>query len=514
MNTVICAGGTGTRMLEAMLHLCAAGLGPNLLRVLVIDPDRSNGNGDRATALVERYREGHRLFAKTLSGEFGFFRTELDLLDVGREVGLKIWSPVGPNDRLQDLLKIKLLRGSTTPEDVWRLFFTQQELEMDLKEGFRARPSVGAAAMSLVAREADRAPWNLLLQRIQNDMNGEQGARVFLTGSIFGGTGAATLFPIARFLRERLHGTRLRVAACPVSPYFQFAESAASVSQPVAADAARSEDFPTHSKGAVDFYRFLERHVAPPFDVLFWIGDNSPRALDYAPGGRSQRNPAHLVELLGALAGLEFFSAPEALSGSCYAAAEQRPGGGGEETVSIDWSDLPLIRTLHEDFKRKVLRFWLTGVAHLGFAGPLVRHPEIDRQPLLVPWYWQCFARHKHSLSGEKQRLALDFLDSFFASSHFPWWQQIHSDESVHLGNRVAFPADGVCRLDRLCNLYWPDRAAAADPDAIDRFYSDLCTVTERGGGTTPEALYLAQLAHAADKFAEREYRRNSTEES
>jgi hypothetical protein len=508
MNTLICAGGTGVRVLEAVLHLCAAGLGPDKLRLLVIDPDRSNGNGDRTSTLVDRYREGHRRFAATVGDGLRLFRTELDLLTVGSESGLKIWSPVSTSDQLQDLLKIHLLASTDTPADLWQLFFSRRELEMDLREGFRARPSVGAAAMSLVHLQADEQPWKLLLERIKNDLAEEAGARIFLTGSIFGGTGAATLFPIGRFLRERNDSKRLHLAAAPITPYFRFAAAAAQPGMAAVPDAARSEDFPTHTRGAVDFYRHLERKEAPPFDVLFWIGDSSPRTLEYAPGGTRQRNPAHLVEFLAALAAVEFFLAPTALRGSCYASAELAAGEVDSVTgTPVHWDDLPLVKRSRKQVQEALLRFWLSGVVHLGFAGPLVRQPEIDRDPRLVPWYWQRFARNGETLQSEDNREGLEFLDDFFANYHFPWWQQVHLEETVQLANRVALPDNGTVRLDRLANALWPDRPGEADADAIDRFYSDLASVPKRLGGTAGTPAYLALLAHASDRFISREYK-------
>ena len=45
MNYLICAGGSGVRVLESMIHLCAMGLGPDELRVLAVDPDNANASG-------------------------------------------------------------------------------------------------------------------------------------------------------------------------------------------------------------------------------------------------------------------------------------------------------------------------------------------------------------------------------------------------------------------------------------------------------------------------------------
>jgi hypothetical protein len=257
----------------------------------------------------------------------------------------------------------------------------------------------------------------------------------------------------------------------------------------------------------VDFYRHLERFDEPPFDALFWIGDSNQRTLEYAPGGTRQRNPAHIVELAAALTALEFFASPTVATGSCYTGASRTNGAGPSASEAIlVWEDLPLISGSHGALSKAVLRFWLVGLVHLAFTGALVRDPRLDRNPQLVPWYWRRFARKGDSLSTEGNRLALEFLDRFFAEDHFPWWRQLQTEEAVRLANSTALPDGNGIRLDRLANLFWPDRSGDADPDAIDRFYSDLAAVPKKLGGSGGASAYLALLAHAADRFVRREY--------
>jgi hypothetical protein len=64
MDTLICAGGSGSRVLEAVIHLCADGLGPQKLRILVIDPDATNGCLNRTGKLVDTYQKVHQIFGK------------------------------------------------------------------------------------------------------------------------------------------------------------------------------------------------------------------------------------------------------------------------------------------------------------------------------------------------------------------------------------------------------------------------------------------------------------------
>lgn len=513
MNTLICAGGSGTRVLEALIHLCAAGLGPPSLRVLVIDPDSANGNGNRVTALVERYREAHDQFKGQLGEGLGLFGTELDLLDVGsRSDGLKTWSPIKKNEKLRDVLNVDLLGTTDTSPDVVRLFFTGDELSMDLSEGFRGRPSVGAAAMALVTLQKGEQPWRQLVEKLQGDLARPEGARVFMAGSVFGGTGASTFYPIARFLREvpELNRQALKIGVGALSPYFRFGAAEAREGAQTVKEAARAELFPLATRGAVDFYDHLQTSKNWPFDLVYWMGDDSPVSVPYAPGGSEQRNPSHYVELMTAMAALDFFKSPQVLQGSCYAGASR---GDGTANGHLEWEDLPLVAYDRAEVRQALLRFVLAGCVHLGFAGPLVRRSELMSRPERVPWYWQRFASKGDSLGTEKNVAVLKLLDDFFHGYHFPWWEQMHQQDGFRLFNRTAFGnGDGV-RLDRLANLVGADRAAEADPDAIDDFYTDMMRVPKRKGGSRGTPAYLALLAHAADRFITREYKKTGTKE-
>jgi hypothetical protein len=514
MNTLICAGGSGVRVLEALLHLCAAGLGPASLRLLVIDPDGANGNGARVTDLVESYLEGHRRFAGRLGDGLNLFRTELDLLDVGgRSAGLKTWSPIEKGQRLREVLNVDLLDSTSTPPEMVRLFFTQEEINMDLTQGFRGHPSVGAAAMSLVALKKGEQPWSQLVEKLRGDLAHDHGARVFLAGSVFGGTGAATFYPIARFLRTvpEVNHSRLKVAAGALSPYFRFEAASSGTDSAASRQAAKAERFPLATRSAVDFYEHLRLNAVTdswPFNAFYWVGDDSPLSVPYAPGGPNQKNPSHFVELVTALAAVDFFSNPDDIQGSCYAGSN-----GTDAETSLNWDDLPLARLDREKIRRSLLRFFLAGTVHLGFSGPLARLPEIEAFPYRVPWYWERFASKGDRLSTEASRAGLDFLDRFFHDQHFSWWLELHGRDAVRLFNRSALNGNGEVRLDRLTNLLWPDRAGESDPDAIDSFYSEMMKVPKKRGGEGGAAAYLALLAHAADRFIDSHYTKTGSKE-
>ena len=521
MNTLICAGGSGLRVLEAVLHLCAAGLGPDKLRVLAVDPDGANGNGSEVTALLGKYRDGARRFRWRLGGDragkrIQLFGTELDLLDIdGRSDGLKIWSPVRSDEHLRDLLGVELLTAHGVPRDLVSLFFSSDELNMDLDQGFRGRPSVGAAAMSLVSLKAEQQPWKQLIEKIRGDVSEASGSRVFLVGSVFGGTGASALYPLAHFLETipEVNRERLRVAVGALVPYFRFEAGTAAGDVSSMAVAAKADHFSLATRAAVGFYQHLLENDRWPFRSMFWLGDSSPVSFPYAPGGPRQKNPGHFVELLMALAALGFFAQPTAIEGPVYASSRGDADPVRGERSTLAWSDLPLAGLDLESVRRSLLRFVLVATAHLGFCADLLRRPELERQPYLVPWYWERFVKKGDRLSTQENREALEYLDEFFAQHHLPWWREVHALDAVRLFNRAALPENGQVGIDRLANMLWPDREGERNPAAFDEFYAEMVQVDRKLGGERGTAAYLALLANAADRYIDRRYLQRTTEE-
>ncbi len=522
MNTLLCAGGSGLRVLESVLHLCAAGLGPETLRVLAIDPDGANGNGSGVVQLVTKYREGASRFRGKLGldakgQQLTLFGTELDLLDTeGGSIGLKIWSPIRADQRLRDLLGVELLpsQGVERGRELVSLFFTDQELTMELDQGFRGRPVVGAAAMSLVALQKDQQPWKQLVEKLRGDLQDPSGARVFLVGSVFGGTGASALYPLARFLETvpETNADRLMIGIGALVPYFRFESGTAGAPEGLPKLAARAEDFATATRAAVGFYQHVKDSW--PFRSMYWLGDSNPANVSYAPGGPEQKNPSHFVELLMALAALGFFRQPAAVNGPSYAGSRAAAGSTSEAHATLGWPDIPLAGFDAEPVKRSLLRLLLVGTAHLGFLSDLMRRPELEAQPFLVPWYWDRFVRKGDRFSEAANRETLDFLDDFFAASHLPWWRELHSLDSVHLFNRAALNGDGpAANLDRLGNLLWPDNESERDPAAFDEFYVEMVRVSKKTGGEGGGSAYLALLANAADRYIDRRYVRAAVEE-
>src|SRR5205085_5066244 len=76
------------------------------------------------------------------------------------------------------------------------LFYEEEDLNLRLGKGYRGRPNIGAVALISDLRRTLDAPGKGLyefMSAIETDTRSSEFVRVFICGSVFGGTGAAGL---------------------------------------------------------------------------------------------------------------------------------------------------------------------------------------------------------------------------------------------------------------------------------------------------------------------------------
>jgi len=447
-------------------------------------------------------------------GDIGFFRTELDLLESQDGVsGLKVWNPIGTNKRFSEVLNFDNL--AREQQDIVHLFFTDQELKNDLDVGFRGHPAIGAAAMSLLTLHRDERPWSQLAEKIRMDVTQPAGSRVFVVGSVFGGTGASAIHPVVRFLRSvpETNHDLLKVGVAALVPYFQFrATNAAGAG--AREMAARSEWFALATRSAAEFYNYVRESEQKDWDfnAMYWLGDDSLTEVNYSTGGPNQENPAHFVDLLAGVACLDFFET-EISTKACYFAGPRECGEDGLKKCNVlSWDDIPLQTINRDRLRTKLLQFFLSGAVHTGFLNPLLNDDRLDTAPFKVPWYFQRFAVANDPLTTPAARAQLKLLAEFFSMFHYPWWRQIHDSElpRVRLFNKSTLVENvteqTTVDLYRLSNLLWPDQPGEATMNKLDRFFTDMVDLPRNLGSANGVPSYLAMLGHTAERFIQREY--------
>lgn len=321
---VLGIGGTGMRCIESLIHLCGMGMFDDTdIYLLALDTDKDNGNFARLKEVKESYVKAKGTDASQRTAlKDTFFSANIHYYEFS------------PNYEVKSDFKSVFNYGDTkfnNPEQtaIADLVLTENVENFNLRHGYRAQTHLGSMMMYHSILEAARSNQNNQLKSylhklIQVSQNG--GAKVFILGSVFGGTGASSI-PIipqaiskaaeiisngaANILNNAYFGSTLLTA------YFNF-------KTPTGAELenqkiiATSDKFALNSQVAMMFYDD-DATVKSTYQKFYMLGtpgiEWNPMAkkeqTETITGGASQRNDSHYVELLAACAALHFLRIPE-----------------------------------------------------------------------------------------------------------------------------------------------------------------------------------------------------------
>jgi hypothetical protein len=450
-------GGSGSRSVEALIYLCAAGLGPSgKLTTIFVDPDRNNYSLTHVLRVAELY---HSLQALKRGADCSLFGTEIGLT--------KSWSPF--DDRqgtptLANYFQHGILR-TTSPAGaaLLEILFDRSQRDANLNIGFRGRPSIGSAVFADKINLQTEEPWRTLSQQIAAESE-NQHVKVFSFGSLFGGTGAAGLPTIPKILCSKIdpqtgvlagRNANTFTGACLLLPYFSF---------PVARQArgeeevfAQSEYFMLNAKEALRYYASCN----PDFNRLFVLGaEDRTNQKEFCEGGELQINLPSYVELLAALSASHFYDEKDSngVKVGVLARAKQE---------LIDWKDVPD----GGNVQAKLGQF-----ARFSFAFLKVFHPYLQElSNLNHTWYWtlerrrawyqDLFERRKVKLKDPDITQAIDNQVEF-CRSFLIWLRDLHAGNQAKAGFRVDLA----------------DASAIMDPESPEKF------IEERFGGLMKES--------------------------
>lgn len=366
-NLLIGVGGTGAKVVESALFCFLAGLGPSAVTVGFVDQDEANGNVKRSRVLLESLQEFRRVWGGGRSHSLDWSRDRehggagLGSVAV-KAMSPSLWCPhTEQGTTLAGMFGAEVLESEDPKLKALMDFLympDESELYMDLGVGYRGRPHIGAAAMLARLGEADNS-FARGLQEVLNQARAGQEVRIFLIGSVFGGTGAAGFPNLARALRRAARGPNnqggdnVKIGGALMLPYFGF-------SAPKDRDdnVARTEDLLRNSRAALKYYHRLFQQEAV-FDEFYLAGWGPNFQLGYhSPGSASQANPPLPPELLGALGAVRFFDEGRRVGGEAlnptYICSRAEPD-------ALTWDDLPKVsrERASEPFEKlgQLLRF-------------------------------------------------------------------------------------------------------------------------------------------------------------
>lgn len=300
---VFAIGGTGSRVLKSLTMLLASGVKPNSEREfeivpIIIDPHKSNEDLKRTERMLGNYQ--------TISNEAGldsgFFNTKITTLNnlvasnrlSGsftfnlQEVGGKKFKEYIDFNQLDDANKALadiLFSGKSINkrhEEVNLL-----DVEMDI--GFVGNPNIGSVVLNQFKDSQE-------FKEFASNFN--DGDRVFVISSIFGGTGAAGFPTILKNIRDAMNNRNIdgkgflqdaKIGAVTALPYFNIEKDNNSPIQ--------KSDFIAKTKAALYYYK---DNVTGNNSInsLYYIADDySGKPYKNDPGDNGQKNDAHFVEM-------------------------------------------------------------------------------------------------------------------------------------------------------------------------------------------------------------------------
>ena len=186
------------------------------------------------------------------------------------------------------------------------LLFSDDNLDSDMKVGFKGNPNIG----SVVLNQFEENPE---FEKFANSF--EDGDRIFIISSIFGGTGASGFPLLLKTLKTSKtipnHNliNNAMIGAISVLPYFGVTPGGET-------SKIDSGTFISKTKSALDYY-YKNISCTNEISVLYYIADDIRNTYENKEGGEEQENAAHLIELISALSIIDFASLQEQKEGAC-----------------------------------------------------------------------------------------------------------------------------------------------------------------------------------------------------
>ena len=422
---IIGIGGTGAKCVEALTKLASVGLFPEQpIKTLFIDADETNGNLERARSSLNIYGKCYQLVSGGDKQECPWMKTKVE--------SFNLWSPftgLNLNKELKSFFNYNTMKQNQPAlGNLFDVLYTKDEQEVSLDVGFRGRPAIGAAVMSQVDLEKlDKEPWGTFIKSIQADVSAGKAAKVFLCGSIFGGTGASGLPTIARLITNKLKRLnikeRIKIGCLFLLPYFGFATPPGENPDGVY---ARSEQFLLNTEAALRYYVTQAQET---FDTVYLLGNENLSRVEFSIGKNSQRNDAHFLEVYAALAACHFLRHTPSLEDKVVLIGRDHIG-------RLTWNDMP------EQAKVKTALVNGARFAYIWLAEIMPELTEFMKRKndraVLAPWLLKFFPSSNRrgndavQLSDVQQQEATKIISNW-CQDYLSWLYDLHQCEGEQI---------------------------------------------------------------------------------
>lgn len=287
---VLGIGGTGSRVLRSLTMMLASGVkvGVDEIVPIIIDPDMSNADLTRTVSLLNKYSAIRSNLQFSPENESRFFRTEIKHILPNYTLLI--------NDTEDKTFQqfIDYASMSKPNQSMTKMLFSDKNLQSSMNVGFKGNPNIGSVVLNQIVHSPD-------FEAFANDFN--DGDRIFIISSIFGGTGASGFPLLLKTLRTGSNFpnydiiNRSVIGAITVLPYFKLKQDEESEID--------SSTFISKTKSALAYY---ENNICRngSIDALYYLADDVAKTYENHEGGSSQQNDAHLIEFLAATAVIDF----------------------------------------------------------------------------------------------------------------------------------------------------------------------------------------------------------------
>ncbi|GHV64023.1 hypothetical protein FACS1894199_01300 [Bacteroidia bacterium] len=298
---VFAIGGSGSRVLKSLTMLLAAGVKCDVDTIVPIIIDKDASCFKETKELIENYIKVQKYAPKsdTNSVQNKFFNTKFELLN--NELVLAL-------DDTKDTFKGYI--NYDTPQELKKtkslvdVLFSKRTLNMSTSVGFQGNPNVGSVVLN---QFNEQKIFKSFGDRI------EDGDKIFIISSIFGGTGASGFPLLLKTLNNPPAGMaspdkikKAAKGAITILPYFKVSSQKEGSNE----NSLVPKTFIPGTKAALHYYETLDKKI----DSLYYIGEPSGFRLTYKheKGGSKQEeeDKAHIVELAAALSVIDFVNNP------------------------------------------------------------------------------------------------------------------------------------------------------------------------------------------------------------
>ena len=303
-------GGTGARVVRSLTMLLAAGVKLNdthKIIPIIIDVDAKNADTTRTLKALSSYKYiREKGYGNRENIPEGFFNADLNTLnsimpETGNQDKLDdsfqlqfdnlettFLKYIDPNEDLVNDVNMDFLEAlyDNTPSDHPNYSHTELNLRLDL--GFKGNPNIGCVVFNNLVNTNE---FKFVLKSI-----GEQD-RIFIISSIFGGTGSSGFPQLVRLLQaeEKLRSNVF--GALTIMPYFNVTDNKKS--------AINSDRFTSKTEAALTYY---SRYLKGKINSFYQLWDRPLKQYENKEGGVEQQNNAHLIEMIGATAVIDFIN--------------------------------------------------------------------------------------------------------------------------------------------------------------------------------------------------------------